>query len=118
MAVTLSTLDRLKKLDEERSKLIEEAKAASLAKANEAIKELNELGLHYRLIEGAEPSRSVASAMARWQSDAPTRQQRDVPCPICGFKTTPLHDGRAHRSQDPKKPFNADELEARAMKKI
>ena len=46
-----------------------------------------------------------------------TRRVKDAACPICGFKTIPPHDGRAHRSQSPKKPFTADELAARGFRK-
>ena len=41
----------------------------------------------------------------------------DEPCKTCGFITSPPHDSRQHRSQDPKKPFTAKELEERGFKK-
>ena len=37
---------------------------------------------------------------------------------ITGFKTDPPHDGRNHRQQKTKKPFTADELAERKMKKV
>ncbi len=48
----MSVLEKLKALDEERSKLLEGAKAETLEKAQKAVEELNELGFHYQLVEG------------------------------------------------------------------
>lgn len=47
-----TVLDRIRKLDEEKAKLLSEAKQQALAKANEALEELSELGFDYRLVEG------------------------------------------------------------------
>lgn len=47
-----SVVQQLKRLDEQRSKLLETAKASALAKAKEAVEELNALGYKYRLAEG------------------------------------------------------------------
>lgn len=56
--------EELRKLDEEatkirekKSKLLDEAKDQALARVNEAIRELNELGFHYRLVEDKETIR-------------------------------------------------------------
>lgn len=46
-----NVLDRLKKLDAEREKLIADAKATLLKKAEEAVEELNSLGFQYELSE-------------------------------------------------------------------
>ena len=43
---------------------------------------------------------------------------RDLPCPICKFKTTPHHDGRMHRSQKSKKPFTVEELMEKGLTKV
>ena len=48
-----AVLAKLKKLDEERAKLIADAKSQALAAANMAIADLNSLGFSYRLVEGA-----------------------------------------------------------------
>jgi hypothetical protein len=45
----MSVLDRIKALDAEKAKLLDEAKAEALTAANNAIKTLNELGFNYRL---------------------------------------------------------------------
>ncbi|MBK8082328.1 MAG: hypothetical protein IPK28_00010 [Devosia sp.] len=47
-----AVLAKLKKLDEERAKLIADAKSQALAAANMAIADLNSLGFTYRLVEG------------------------------------------------------------------
>jgi hypothetical protein len=113
----MSVLDKLKALDEQRSKLLQDAKGEALESAHKAIATLKELGFDYNLIEGARsiPGRIPNSAKTVTQS---RRQQRDVSCPVCGFKTNPLHDGRAHRSQEPKKPFTTVELEEKGLQKV
>jgi hypothetical protein len=93
---------------------LEGAKKEALDNAEKAIAELNELGFNYRLVEGA----STARAPRKAASEAPKRQARDVPCPICHFKTTPHHDGRMHRSQKTKKPFTVEELMERSLTKV
>ena len=105
----MSVLEQLKKLDEQRSKLLADAKAEALEKAEKAVAELNELGFHFQLIEG---SQAKAARTPKTGSE-PKRQKHDGPCPTCGFKTEPPHDGRAHRSQETKKPFTAEELAER-----
>ena len=97
-----SALEQIRKLDEDRKKLIDGAKGEAMQKAQDAINELNALGFNYRLAEG--------DAVARRGRGAP-RQKSDTPCPICKFKTSPPHDGRRHRSQgDKKRAFSAQEL--------
>jgi hypothetical protein len=91
-------------------------KKEALDNAEKAVAELNELGFHYSLLEGASTA-STARAPRKAASQAPKRQVRDVPCPICGFKTT-HHDGRMHRSQKTKKPFTIEELMERGLTKV
>lgn len=110
----MSVLEKLKALDEQRAKLVEGAKSEALKKANDAIDELNSLGFHYHLSEFGEQPRKASSG----QKGQSKRQQKDVPCPICEFKTTPMHDGRAHRSQKRKAPFTAAELTEKGLVKV
>lgn len=56
-----TALDRIKALEEERAKLINEAKTEALKKAEDAIKELNDLGFNYRLTQGDAPSRATGA---------------------------------------------------------
>jgi hypothetical protein len=110
-----SVLEKLKALDAQRAQLLEGAKKEALDNAEKAVAELNELGFHYTLTEGAT---STARAPRKATSPAPKRQARDLPCPICHFKTTPHHDGRMHRSQKTKKPFSVEELMERHLAKV
>jgi hypothetical protein len=114
----LSTvLEKLKALDAQRAQLLEGAKKEALDSAEKAVAELNELGFHYTLTEGASTS-STPRAPRKASVQAPKRQARDLPCPICHFKTTPHHDGRLHRSQMSKKPFSVEELMERHLTKV
>ena len=113
-----TVLEKLKALDAQRAQLLEGAKKEALDNAEKAVAELNELGFHYTLTEGASASASPARAPRKAASQAPKRQARDVPCPICHFKTTPHHDGRMHRSQKTKKPFTVEELMERHLRRL
>ena len=110
----MSVLEKLKALDAQRAQLLEGAKKEALDKAEKAVAELNELGFDYSLVEGA----STAKAPRRAASQAPKRQARDLPCPICNFKTIPHHDGRMHRSQKTKRPFSVEELLEKGLTKV
>lgn len=107
-----SVLDRLKALDEERRTLMEGAKEEALSVAQKAIEGLNALGFNYRLSEGGTRRSSGGERKGTRQVNA------ERPCPICGFRTEPPHDARRHRSQDPKRPFTDEELEANHMRRV
>jgi hypothetical protein len=111
-----SALEKIKALDAQRAQLLEGAKKEALDNAERAVAELNELGFHYTLAEGA--STSTPRPPRKATSQAQQRQARDVPCPICQFKTTPHHDGRMHRSQKTKKPFTVEELMEKGLTKV
>jgi hypothetical protein len=113
-----TVLEKLKALDAQRAQLLDDAKKEALENAEKAVAELNELGFHYSLIEGASTPSATPRAPRKAASQAPKRQTRDVPCPICHFKTTPHHDGRMHRSQKTKKPFSVEELMERHLAKV
>ena len=49
----MSVLEKLKALDEQRAKVLSEAKSAALQKAQDAIGELSQLGFHYKLVESS-----------------------------------------------------------------
>jgi hypothetical protein len=115
----MSVLEKLKALDSQRAQLLEDAKKEALDAAHKAIADLNELGFNYRLVEGSGTSTARRPSGERPEAEAPKRQARDVPCPICEFKTEPHHDGRAHRSQrEPKRPFTEEELTEKGLKKV
>ena len=113
-----TVLEKLKALDAQRTQLLEDAKKEALDNAEKAVAELNQLGFHYSLTEGASVSTSPTRAPRKATSQAPKRQARDLPCPICLFKTTPHHDGRMHRSQKSKKPFTVEELMEKGLTKV
>jgi hypothetical protein len=113
-----TVLEKLKALDAQRAQLLDDAKKEALENAQKAVAELNELGFHYALTGGASVSSSPARAPRKASSQPQKRQQRDLPCPICNFKTTPHHDGRMHRSQKSKKPFSVEELMEKGLTKV
>ena len=110
----MTLVDQLKALDDQRAKLIEDAKQGALEKAHKAIAELNDLGFTYRLTEGSRAA-SAKAARASKLGAGSKRQIKDAVCPICHFKTSPMHDGRSHRGQEPKRPFTAAELAQKHM---
>jgi hypothetical protein len=110
-----TVLEKLKALDAQRAQLLEGAKKEALDNAERAVAELNELGFHYILTEGATAS---PRAPRKASAQTPQRQARDLPCPICKFKTTPHHDGRMHRSQKTKKPFTVEELMEKSLARV
>jgi hypothetical protein len=67
----VNSLEKLKTLDEERAKVLEEARTAAYQKAQDAIKGLSELGLHYRLVEAPHPTAVKAQKTAPWGIEAP-----------------------------------------------
>ena len=114
-----TVLEKLKALDAQRAQLLEGAKKEALENAEKAVAELNELGFNYTLTEGASTSKTPrAPRKPSSKAQATKRQSRDLPCPICEFKTDPHHDGRMHRSQKTKKPFTVEELMEKHLTKV
>jgi len=110
----MSVIEKIRALDEQRTKLLEGAKKEALDDAHKAIAELKELGFDYELVEHGMRKR----APSKTASDAPKRQISDKECDICHFKTSPPHDGRKHRGQKPKKPFTLEELMEKKLAKL
>jgi hypothetical protein len=100
-----SALEQVRELEEQKQALIGKAKEEAIAKASEAIEELKALGFNYRLWKGKEAKDGKGSI-------------KDIPCKICGFKTSPPHDRRAHRSQKRKRTFTAAELQELAYTRV
>lgn len=67
----MSVLEEIRKLDEQKQKLLAQAKKEALQKAESAVKELNELGFNYRLVSDEPRSRrsgvreTILSAIAK-----------------------------------------------------
>ena len=60
-----TAIQRIKELDQERATLFEQAKEEALRRANQAVEDLNALGLKYRLVEGAAPAGSKSADKKR-----------------------------------------------------
>jgi hypothetical protein len=58
------------------------------------------------------------TSVSRSPASKSERAKKDAPCSICGFKTNPLHDARAHRSQTVKGAYTDAELSARGMTRV
>jgi hypothetical protein len=54
-----SPIERIKELDKERATLFEQAKEEALRRANEAVEDLNALGLNYRLVTGGDGNKTA-----------------------------------------------------------
>jgi len=115
MPEKLTTLQQITKLDEERAKLLESAKADALARAEEAINELTALGFDYEL---AEHTRETAPKTRTVRKGLVPDHHPKGTCPICEYATKPPHDKRSHRSQQKKRPFTADELHHRSLVRV
>ena len=61
----MNTLEKIKALDEQREKILQEAKSAALQKAHEAIRELSELGLQYSLVREERPPKANSAPPVR-----------------------------------------------------
>ncbi len=116
MAKNPTLLDKLRELNTQRDALLAEAKTEALANAEAAISQLNELGFSYFLGSHETVERPKARR-AKIEGEKTARHiPKDVPCPICNFRTVRPHDRRSHRSQTKKRPFTDRELEALGMK--
>ncbi len=117
----MSPMEELRQLEKRRDELRAQVKDAAEAHLREALDAYNglDLGKRYELREAGLP-RVVRNLTARSEgSQKGTRQANpERPCPLCGFRTNPPHDARAHRSQTTKAPFTAEELSARGMQKV
>lgn len=112
-----SALDRIRELDQQRTQIMEGAKAEAMQKVREAVDELNALGFSYRISDEGRGARRNAAESGSRRGTRTVNPERA--CPICGFLTNPPHDARAHRSQgSDKRAFSADELSVRGLRKV
>jgi hypothetical protein len=114
--VAEQTIDRLKQLDQERASLVSSARTEALARVKQGLAELEALGFSFRLVEGAGGAKG--KSMGRSGKGSGKGAVKDAPCSICGFKTAPLHDARAHRGQKRKRPFSAKDLEEKGLRRV
>ena len=73
-------LEKLKALDAQRAKLLADAKKEALDNAEKAVAELNELGFHYTLTEGASSSTALR-APRKASSKLKLQSAKRVTCP-------------------------------------
>jgi DNA-binding protein H-NS len=67
------------------------------------------------------PVRAASKANGRKKAGGATAKAKGAKadaCPICDFQTTPPHDRRAHRYQNKKAPFSAEELKEKGLTKL
>jgi hypothetical protein len=104
---------RIRELDAERTKLLDEAKKDALARAQHAISDLNAIGFAYKLTQVSAGRKAVGRKATGYIP-------ADTPCKICGFRTSPPHDARKHRfsSKAKKRAFNAKELANMGMRRV
>jgi len=77
-------------------------------RAAELLAELKELGYD----TGGKRAKKEEGTVIR-------RRDPNKPCAVCEYVTAPGHDARMHRSQGKsKKPFNAEELKEKGLKKV
>ena len=71
----MNALEQLKALDAQREKVLEAARSAALQKAQDAIRELGELGLQYDLVQRPAATTLKAQRMDSPQKASPTFDQ-------------------------------------------
>lgn len=113
----LSPMEELEQLDRRREELRKQVHDEAHGRLKSELDRFNgmNLGRTYELRETGARSGRQASAESRKGTRSVNAER---PCPICGFKTIPPHDARAHRSQGEKKrAFTAEELSSKGMTK-
>lgn len=101
--VAKTAIDNVLKIQQQ----YEEARKAAVEEIQVQIRELQDQLRALGVREGTRPAGKSKGAGT----------VGDKPCSVCGFKTTPPHDSRSHRSQKSKKPFTKEELDARNLTK-
>jgi len=61
----MSVLDQIKKLEEQKQKLMADAKAEAMAKVEQGLRDLAELGFTYRLVSNDAPTRTTTTRAPR-----------------------------------------------------
>jgi hypothetical protein len=123
---TESAIETIKRLDQERAKLIDTAKTDALTRAQQAIEDLKALGFEYDMVEGGmvgaktpKGTKVAGRIGAKKNGSGKGKASADKPCTVCGFQTEPPHDARKHRfTQKKKKPFTPAELKAHGLTKV
>lgn len=116
-----SVLDEMRELHARMEELKQAATEEAMARVNADIELLNSMGHHFYLGNTNAATRTPRTPRPpRAEGGPPTNKGTvsDAPCPICDFKTSPPHDRRKHRSQEPKTPFTVQELEQLGLTRV
>jgi DNA repair exonuclease SbcCD ATPase subunit len=111
-----SVIDEIRELKAQVESKTEQAKAEALESGREAINFLRELGIDNDTILKELGFR--ARTKSPREKAAERTSSNDEPCPICGFRTDPPHDGRSHRGQSKKRPFTTEDLAEKGLTKF
>ena len=76
-----SPIQRIRELDKERATLFEQAKEEALRRANEAVEDLNALGLNYRLVGPVADGNKTAGKKPKEQGSAGADKKRPARAP-------------------------------------
>ena len=74
-----TAIQRIKELDQERATLFEQAKEEALRRANQAVEDLNALGLNYRLVTGAAPVGNKSTDKKPHETGRAANEKRTAP---------------------------------------
>jgi len=74
-----TAIQRIKELDQERATLFEQAKEEALRRANQAVEDLNALGLNYRLATGAASTGSKSTDKKPHETSRAANEKRATP---------------------------------------
>lgn len=109
----MDAIGQIKQLQAQMMELREKAKEEALAKVHAALEELNSLGFNFTVTEkGVRAGKPAKAGKVK-------RPLKDADCPVCGFKTSPPHDRRAHRHmENPDKPFTKKQLEDKGLTRV
>jgi hypothetical protein len=113
--MTRSAVAKIRKLDEQRTRLLASAKSEAIKKVDKALKELNSLGFDYRVVSDGS-SRSMRLGR-KSRAGRGKGRVKNAACKICNFVTAPPHDARTHRGQAKKAPFSSQELVERGLRR-
>jgi hypothetical protein len=119
----LTVLEKLHKLDEDRTKLeetrkslLDTARTELLAQGQAVIAGLKSLGFVYILSEPAKKSHHKPVKGLGIVRERATPEGKV--CPVCNYATSPVHDARTHRHMKEKKPFTEAELQEKNLVRL
>lgn len=75
----MNVFDQIMELEAQKQKLLEEAKQDALKRAEKAVKELNDLGFHYQLVEGSTGTKQPTTNRRRGISDEVLQLVKSAP---------------------------------------